>query len=104
MVLSGTQELHERIDDLYARNRDLEDALKTLQGQLSDEPHPLLCPDALRPRSKLTTRSPQAPIISSCRTEYSSDESPLASPEMMPESAAVISPPPPLDDPDFFGR
>ncbi|KAL5537254.1 hypothetical protein ACEPAF_1077 [Sanghuangporus sanghuang] len=42
MILSNTEELHDKIDSLLERIRILEDALKTLQASVSSEPHPLL--------------------------------------------------------------
>lgn len=48
MVLSSTQELHERIEVLCSRVRDLEDALRTLQSNVSDQSHPLLREDLLQ--------------------------------------------------------
>jgi hypothetical protein len=42
LILSNTEELHERIEVLCTRNRDLEEALKSLQAAVSDGPHPLL--------------------------------------------------------------
>ncbi|KAH6896152.1 hypothetical protein BKA70DRAFT_1318523 [Coprinopsis sp. MPI-PUGE-AT-0042] len=72
-------ELHDRIDDLCARIHELEDALRNLQGQLSDEPHPLLREDVLRPRSQLKTDLPTIPL-STEQTEYRTDSSPIPSP------------------------
>jgi hypothetical protein len=42
MILAGTEQLHDRIGQISARNRELENALRTLQEQVSDQPHPLL--------------------------------------------------------------
>ncbi|KAF9476029.1 hypothetical protein BDN70DRAFT_996004 [Pholiota conissans] len=42
MILANTEELHDRIDAVSARNRELENALRILQESLSDQPHPLL--------------------------------------------------------------
>lgn len=47
MVLSNTEELHERIEHLCIRIRELEDALRTLQESVSGDPHPLLRTDLL---------------------------------------------------------
>jgi len=41
-ILANTEELHERIEQLCVRNRELERALQTLQESVSTEPHPLL--------------------------------------------------------------
>lgn len=42
MILANTEELHDRIDQLSSRIRELEGALQTLQARVSNEPHPLL--------------------------------------------------------------
>ncbi|KJA19220.1 hypothetical protein HYPSUDRAFT_44475 [Hypholoma sublateritium FD-334 SS-4] len=42
MILANTEQLHDRIDLIMARNRELENALRSLQGTVSDQPHPLL--------------------------------------------------------------
>lgn len=41
-ILSNTKELHEEIDSLRKRVRELETALSELQSQVTPEPHPLL--------------------------------------------------------------
>ncbi|KAI9064180.1 hypothetical protein FKP32DRAFT_1570746 [Trametes sanguinea] len=47
-VLASTQDLHEKINQLASRVRDLEDALRTSHAQHSPEPHPLLSEELLR--------------------------------------------------------
>ncbi|KAJ7045173.1 fungal-specific transcription factor domain-containing protein [Mycena alexandri] len=47
LVLANTEELHDRIEFLCARIRELEDALRILQETVSDRPHPLLRTDLL---------------------------------------------------------
>ncbi|PVF92900.1 hypothetical protein CPB86DRAFT_790710 [Serendipita vermifera] len=42
LILSSTEDLHARIDELTERIRELEDALAKLQALHSDDPHPLL--------------------------------------------------------------
>lgn len=42
MILSNTEELHEKIETLHARIRNLEEALRALQASVSTQPHPLL--------------------------------------------------------------
>jgi hypothetical protein len=54
LVLANTEELHEKIERLCSRIRALEDALRSLQANFSDSPHPLL-QDAL-----LTLKAPNA--------------------------------------------
>ncbi|TFK21631.1 hypothetical protein FA15DRAFT_672387 [Coprinopsis marcescibilis] len=100
MVLSGTEELHERIGDLGARIRELEGALRALQEQVSDEPHPLLCSDVLRPPllrtdSQNGSSSASASASSSAKsptTSNSSDRNSLASglPVLKEEDHQVI--------------
>ncbi|KAF8956467.1 hypothetical protein BDZ97DRAFT_1925478 [Flammula alnicola] len=48
LILANTEQLHERIDQMSARNRELEDALRKLQEAVSDQPHPLLETGVLR--------------------------------------------------------
>ncbi len=42
MILKNTEELHENIDSLCMRVRELEEALRVLQASVSSQPHPLL--------------------------------------------------------------
>lgn len=61
MVLANTEELHERIEALCSRIRELEDALSSLQATISEETHPLLRTDVLhlgKPRNR--TAAPAA--------------------------------------------
>jgi predicted nuclease with TOPRIM domain len=41
-ILSNTTELHDKIESLQARIRELEAALAQLQSKVTSEPHPLL--------------------------------------------------------------
>ncbi|KAF8079273.1 fungal-specific transcription factor domain-containing protein [Lyophyllum atratum] len=61
LVLANTEELHDRIEQLCTRNRELEKALRTLQESVSDEPHPLLQKDVLQPITSQTFRPLPAP-------------------------------------------
>lgn len=69
MILSGTEELHERILQLQGRVRDLESALRAMQAAVSDEPHPMLDDNRLRlpplPPPSLTGSSPTSRSSSS---------------------------------------
>ena len=47
-VLASTQDLHEKINQLANRVRELEDALRASHAQQSLEPHPLLAEELLR--------------------------------------------------------
>ena|ERR1700733_2674758 len=47
MVLANTEELHEKIEHLRSRVRELEDGLRALQSTVSDQPHSLLQDDLL---------------------------------------------------------
>lgn len=56
LVLANTEELHDRIEHLCSRIRELENALRTLQETVSEDPHPLLRQDLLQvkaPQSSL---------------------------------------------------
>ncbi|KAG6827101.1 hypothetical protein H0H92_013213 [Tricholoma furcatifolium] len=49
LILANTEELHDRIDTLCARNRELEAALRIAQQLVSDQPHPLLQKNGTQP-------------------------------------------------------
>jgi len=60
-ILADTQDLHDEVDRLRSRIRELEQALATLQAQTSQEPHPLLeqgfsIATTLQPSTKSRTR------------------------------------------------
>ena len=57
-MLASTQELHEKITELCARARDLEDALRTAHAKGSSEPHPLLSEDLLRIKAPMQREAP----------------------------------------------
>ncbi|KAF5384815.1 hypothetical protein D9615_000960 [Tricholomella constricta] len=61
LILANTEELHDRIDHLCSRIRELENALRTLQESVSDEPHPLLQNDLSQPIASRAFRPPPAP-------------------------------------------
>lgn len=46
-ILASTEKLHEKIQILSERVRQLEEGLETLQGNVSPETHPLLAPELL---------------------------------------------------------
>lgn len=69
MILANTEELHGRIDHLTARIHELEAALRTLQSQVSDEPHPILQKDSLQ-------ELPSLPIPSGSGTSPSAESAP----------------------------
>ncbi|KAF8650271.1 hypothetical protein AX16_005325 [Volvariella volvacea WC 439] len=48
LVLANTEELHDRIDRLCGRIRELEDALRSLHANHSSQPHPLLTLELLQ--------------------------------------------------------
>ena len=47
LAFADAEELHKKIDRLRKRVASLEDALRTLQSAVSDDPHPLLQEDAM---------------------------------------------------------
>jgi hypothetical protein len=47
VILATTEDLHQRNEILSNRIKELEDALRTLQSSITEEPHPLLTPDLL---------------------------------------------------------
>ncbi|KAJ6541643.1 fungal-specific transcription factor domain-containing protein [Mycena capillaripes] len=80
LVLANTEDLHDRIEHLCARIRDLEDALRTLQEAVSDRPHPLLRTDLLHIKTLPSQPTPEGPSSSSSGSRNSS--STLASDEI----------------------
>lgn len=49
MALADAEELHQKIERLRNRSAALEDALRSLQAAVSDDPHPLLQNDSESP-------------------------------------------------------
>lgn len=77
-VLASTTELHEKINQLGNRVRQLEDALRASHSQLSTETHPLLVDDLLRIKAPLQREPP-----SSANASLNSTSMPL--PDNMPK-------------------
>ncbi|KAF9259356.1 hypothetical protein L218DRAFT_908477 [Marasmius fiardii PR-910] len=99
LVLANTEELHDRIDILCSRIRELESALRVLQMQCFDEPHPLLTPDLLQlkaPQSTLPAKaSPSATTGTSdsrmsSSTSASAGSSPPEEPQDMDEDERLV--------------
>ncbi|KAJ6601099.1 fungal-specific transcription factor domain-containing protein [Mycena vulgaris] len=86
LVLANTEVLHDRIEHLCARIRELEDALRTLHENMSDRPHPLLRTDLLHIKTVPPQHSPEGPSSSSSGSRNSS--STLASDEIPDPSQA----------------
>ncbi|CAA7265102.1 unnamed protein product [Cyclocybe aegerita] len=76
LILANTEELHEQIDRLRYRNRELESALRQLQEGVSDEPHPLLRTDVLQ-TNFLQGSSSGASTSSSSKSPSTSRISPI---------------------------
>ncbi|KAJ7083350.1 fungal-specific transcription factor domain-containing protein [Mycena belliarum] len=75
LVLANTEELHNRIEHLCGRIRDLEEALRTLQESVSDQPHPLLRTDLLHMKAVPPSSPPEeaSPASSGSSTLVSDD-------------------------------
>lgn len=69
-VLASTQDLHEKINQLANRVRDLEDALRASHTLHSVEPHPLLSEDLLRIKAPIQREN----LINTGATNGNSDE------------------------------
>ncbi|KAF8167169.1 fungal-specific transcription factor domain-containing protein [Crassisporium funariophilum] len=65
MILANTEELHNQIEQLCSRNRELENALRLMQEQVSEQPHPLLRTDLLSLRTISHPGSSSGPSTSS---------------------------------------
>ncbi|KAF9557930.1 hypothetical protein CPC08DRAFT_764290 [Agrocybe pediades] len=83
LVLANTEELHERIEQMSARNRELERALRQLQEASSDQPHPLLNTElrldtrhdlSSGPSTSSSSKSPSAPRTSPTTRRPNSQE------------------------------
>ncbi|KAI0272650.1 fungal-specific transcription factor domain-containing protein [Gloeopeniophorella convolvens] len=57
-VLASTQELHEKITELCARVRELEDGLRVANDKNSSDPHPLLSEELLLVKAPLQREAP----------------------------------------------
>jgi len=66
-VLANTEFLHEKINTLASRVRQLEDALQRSHANLSTEPHPLLTPE-LRALKKPIEKGSENEFLSDLRT------------------------------------
>ncbi|KAG6919080.1 hypothetical protein DXG01_009333 [Tephrocybe rancida] len=82
LVLANTEELHDRIESLCGRIRELETALRTLQQSVSDQPHPLLQKDVLQPITPHNVHPPSASTPTTTTTSPSSVPTP---PEQPPD-------------------
>ncbi|PPQ69993.1 hypothetical protein CVT26_013281 [Gymnopilus dilepis] len=80
LVLANTEELHERIEQLSSRNRDLEKALQKLQETVSDQPHPLLGVDPLNLNFQRGSSSSGPSTSSSSKSPSTSRISPTTHP------------------------
>lgn len=78
-ILADTQDLHDEVDRLRTRIRELEQALATLQAQTSQEPHPLL--EQGFTFTIAATHRPSAKSKSKSKSKLSETESPDESDE-----------------------
>ncbi|KAJ3503179.1 hypothetical protein NLJ89_g8550 [Agrocybe chaxingu] len=76
LILANTEQLHEQIERIQYRNRELENALRQLQEEVSDEPHPLLRTDVLQ-TNFLQGSSSGASTSSSSKSPSTSRISPI---------------------------
>jgi hypothetical protein len=94
-ILANTEELHERIERLNTRVRELENALRILQASVSRESHPLLVND------KGISQPKQLPQLSLNAAPASSERSPQLPSESATDEATTAE----EDDlVDAFGR
>lgn len=78
LVLANTEELHDQIDTMNTRIRQLERALRDLQTSVSTEPHPLLrselgLPSPSMSSSTLSSQGP-SPLPSTSKSDQGSQE------------------------------
>ena len=76
MVLANTEQLHERIEQLCARIRELETGLRTVQASVSSEPHPLLQKPAgiFQPKISNSGRTSPTTLPHSLQTKYAESD------------------------------
>ncbi|TDL21914.1 hypothetical protein BD410DRAFT_789344 [Rickenella mellea] len=80
LVLTNTEQLHDQVESLQTRVRQLEDALRTLQATVSIHPHPLLSTTSppslgpIPPRPVSNIQPIQPPIASSSRMMMQTDD------------------------------
>ena len=84
LVLANTEHLHDHIERISARNRELESALRMLQESVSDQPHPLLSMDVLRINTQGSSSGPST--TSSSKSPSTSRISPATHPPNQPEA------------------
>lgn len=77
LILANTEELHDQIEQLCSRNRELENALRVMQENVSDQPHPLL-------RTDILIMPPPQPDSSSAPSTSSSSKSPPTTSRVSP--------------------
>lgn len=77
MALADAEELHQKIQRLRDRSATLEEALRTLQAAVSDDPHPLLQNDSDSPSSTAVDHS-------------SSSSSPADGPRLSSEEERIL--------------
>jgi hypothetical protein len=77
-VLANTEELHNQIDDMGSRIRQLERGLRELQASVSTEPHPLLLRALVLPSPSLPASTPpsqgHSPLASTSKSDRRSQE------------------------------
>ncbi|KAF7347219.1 Zn(2)-C6 fungal-type domain-containing protein [Mycena venus] len=87
LVLANTEELHNRIEHLCSRIRDLEDALRTLQETVSDRPHPLLRTDLLHIKAIPYPMQPASEGTSSSSSDSRNSASSTLASDEIPDPA-----------------
>ncbi|KAI5117299.1 hypothetical protein M0805_008563 [Coniferiporia weirii] len=75
MILTNTEELHDKIETLLERIRLLEDALRSLQSSVSAQPHPLLL------NTPIEIQSPVVPVIRELPERHAVRPEPIAEEE-----------------------
>ena len=98
-MLANTEELHNQIDTMSSRIRQLERGLRDLQATVSTEPHSLLLNDLILPSPLLAAATPpqgHSPLASTSKSDRRSQEQEQSQPSKSGTASRVASGPYPM--------
>ena len=101
-MLANTEELHNQIDTMSSRIRQLERGLRDLQATVSTEPHSLLVNDLILPSPSLVASTPPpplqrlSPLASTSKSDRRSQEQEQSQQSKSGSASRVVSGPHPM--------